>query len=220
MAAGAALEAAAGDDQRAGAAIVDGVRAAAVLGAAAEAGEGRLVDADRAAIVVGDEDAVLAVAEQGFADQQVARFEADAGAVRILDADVLEDEALDPRRGAAEHQRRLALAGDAVEDDAAGLARDIGDPALILHRAHPVGAGRDQDGAVAAADRGDRLGEIVIGLAILLDRERGGAGRAGLRGQRRGDDEDAGQSEQDEIGAVHGGGLGRARAACRGRERG
>ena len=70
---------------------------------------------------------------------------------------------------------RLALAGDAVEDDAAGLARDIGDPALILHRAHPVGAGRDHDGAVAAADRGDRLAEIVIGLAALLDGERRGA---------------------------------------------
>ena len=78
-------------------------------------------------MVVGDEDAVLAVAEQGVVDDQVARFEADAGAVAVGDADVGEDEALDPGRAAAQHQRRLALAGDAVEQSGAGRARDIGD---------------------------------------------------------------------------------------------
>ncbi len=34
--------------------------------------------------IVGDEDAVLAVAEQALADEQVARFEADAGAVPVV----------------------------------------------------------------------------------------------------------------------------------------
>ena len=159
-----------------------------------------MVDADRAVMVVGDENAVLAVAEQGFADAEIARFEPDAGAVAVGDADVLEDQAPTCAARAAEYQRALALAGDAVEDHGAGLAGDIGDPPGILHRALAIGAGRDHDRAVAAADRGDRVGEAAIALAIFLDGE---GRRRGLRGQRRRRDDDAGAGQQKEIFAVH-----------------
>ena len=146
-------------------------------------------------MVVGDEDAVLAVAEQGIADDKVALLEPDAGAVGVRHADVLEDDALDPGRAAAQHQRRLALAGDAVEQGGSGLARDKGDPPRLLHRALAVAARRDQDGAAAAADRGDGVGERAVAAPAFLDGERR---PAGLRRQRRRGDEEAREDRHDD----------------------
>ena len=197
MAAGAALEAGADDGERAGAAIVDGVRAALILRTQAEAGKGRLLDADRAVMVVGNEDAVLAVAERGIADDKVAVLEPYAGAVEIRHAQVLEDDAFDPGRAAAQHQRRLALAGNAVEQGGSGLARDKGDTPRFLHRALAVTARRDQDGAAAATDRGDSVGERTIAAPAFLDRERR---RARLRRQRRRGEEAREDRQGDEPG--------------------
>src|SRR5690606_17099462 len=105
------LEAAAGHPQVAVIAGVDRMGAAARALARAEPGEGRAVDDDPRAGVVAGGDALLAVAEPGFGDQQVASLEADAGAVEIGHAHVLEHQARDFRPAPAQHQRGLALAG-------------------------------------------------------------------------------------------------------------
>ena len=184
MAAGAALEARIGDPERAVAADVERMSAIAV-GMLAEPAEGRIVDRDRAVRVVGGEDAALAVDEHHLRDLEIALLDADAGAVAVLDPHMGEDQPLDARRVAAQHQRRFALAHLAVEDRRAGCLGDEGDAAGLLHRALAVAAGSDADRALAVADRGDRVGEAGIALAGFGDGE--GAALV-LRGERGGGD--------------------------------
>ncbi len=168
------------------------MRAVEIAVAAAEAGEGRLLDEDGAAAVVAGEDAALAVAEQALADDEIALLQPNAGAVRVRHADILEDEALDPRAAPAQHERRLALAGHAVEHHRPRRARDIGHLALRLHRALAIGAGRDLDRAAAIADRRHRILQRAVGPAPLRHEE-GAGGRLGR--ERRGR-----ESEQKESG--------------------
>src|SRR3546814_2033467 len=89
MAAGAALETRAGDDQPAIAADIERMGAAMAVLAAATPREGRPVDADSARRIARGSYALLAVAEQSLGNAEVALLDADAGAVAVGDAHVL-----------------------------------------------------------------------------------------------------------------------------------
>src|SRR3546814_6519490 len=114
---------------------MDAGRAAQPAVAAAEARKGRTVDGQRRVAVVGGQYAFLAGPEQAVDDLKVAAFQADARAVAVGNPHVLEHQPVNAGAIAAQHQRRLALAGDAVEDRAAGLGSDKGDAPRRLDRA-------------------------------------------------------------------------------------
>lgn len=109
-----------------------------------------MIDRDGAARVVGRQDAALVVDEHGVGDDEIAFLDPDARAVTVVDQDMSEDDAVDTGRGAAQHQRRLALAHAAVEHHAARHLGDESHPARVLHRALIVTARRDGDRAVSA----------------------------------------------------------------------
>ena len=166
-------------------------------------------------MVVGDEDAVLAVAEQALADDQVARFEADAGAVGVGRRGCSGRRCPRPApSGRRAPERALPSQATPSKIDRAGLARDIGDAAAILHRALPIGAGRDQDRAAAAADRRDRLGELSkpSPLSSTVNGAAGGLRRQAAWRRRRG----RRSPESDEEFAVHARGLTGEAAAVEG----
>src|SRR3546814_2079280 len=98
--------------------------------------EGRPVDADRVARRVVRQNAFLAVAEQAVGDGQVAAFQPDARTIAIGHAQILDDEAVYGSRLAAQHQRRLLLAGHAVADGGARLLPADGDIAALRSTEH------------------------------------------------------------------------------------
>src|SRR5690606_26597596 len=84
VAAGTAFEAASGHLEAAIVADVERMGPVAV-GMLAEAAEGRSVDRDAAGRIAGGENAALAIGEDRLRYVQIALFDADAGAVAILD---------------------------------------------------------------------------------------------------------------------------------------
>jgi hypothetical protein len=77
---------------------------------------------------------LIAVAHPGEATViGLAVLELDTCAILVRDADAGEDEALDPRGAAAQHQHCLAFAGQAVERRLTGHRRDTGNVARFLH---------------------------------------------------------------------------------------
>src|SRR4051812_9240780 len=98
---------------------IDAVSAAAV-GLLAQPAEGGMIDADRPVWVGSGKNSALAVDEHGLDDFEIAMLDPDAGAIAVGDVHVGEDQALDPRRAAAQDQHGLVLAHAAVEDRRAG----------------------------------------------------------------------------------------------------
>ena len=203
MAAAPRLEAAAPHGQRAVIADVERMGAAARPFAGAEPGEGALFDQQRGGGIVGGEDALLAVAEPRLADREIARLEPDARAVAVGHADVGESQAVHPRAAPAQHQRRLAFAGRAVEHRLARDLRHEGYRAGGLHRAVAIAARCHADGARAIPDRVDRLLEPAEAASGLDQRVGGGAGLRGEHGEsqhgERGAAEAAGHLRQSPI---------------------
>ena len=153
-----------------------------------------MVDHDPPRHVVGAAaDALLAVEEHRVDDGQVARLATDALAIAVIDLVPAEDEAVDDRAPAAQHQPRLVLAGGMLKDRGAGLHRLVGHHPALLHRALVVDAGRDHDGRGAVADRGERVVEAAIALPVDGERRRlsGGA------------EEERRRSEHGEEGFAH-----------------
>ena len=169
------------------------MRAIGRLVALAKAREGRLVDHDALAGRLAAEDAFLAVEEHRIGDGQVAHFGADARAVAVVHAHAAEDDAVDRRTAPAQDEDRLAFARVPLEYRAAGRDRLEGDVAARLDGAFAVGARRDQDRALAHADRSDRVVERREALPGLGDDE---GRRAALRRCRERQGEDG---EQDEA---------------------
>ena len=187
VAAGAALEPALAHGERADVADIERMRAARVVLAGAEAAEGRTGDKDADARIGAGEDALLAVLEPRQRDIQGARFQPDARAVAVGDIDAGKGEPADFRSGAAQHQRRLALASAARKRGGAGGGGLVDDHALLLHRALAVGTGRDADGGAGIADRIDRVLQAGIAAPGLDHGERRSAVLPGDGGKRESD---------------------------------
>ena len=150
-----------------------------------------MIDPDRAARIVGGEDAALAVHEHRLGNGEIALLDADAGAIAVGHAQIAEDESFHPRAAPAQHKRRLALASRAVEDRASRFGGDEGDLAGFLHRALGVAARRDANRAGAVADRGHRSLEIGKAAARFDDGERARALRSGRGGEGKEEDGEA-----------------------------
>src|SRR5690349_1438616 len=117
--------------------------------AGAKTGEGRLVDPDHPVGIIGRENAALGIDELAVDDVEIAMLEADARAITVGHGDMGEGDALDMGGTTAQHQRRLAFAGHAVEDHRARLGADIGDATALLDRAVAVAAGSNIDRTLA-----------------------------------------------------------------------
>ena len=184
MAAIALIEAGTGNGEARDPADIDAMGAVEIAVAPAQMAESRFVDLDRGTAILAGQNAFLAVAEQAVADGKIALFEADTRSIAIGDPQILEDQAIDHGGAAAQHQSRLFFADRAVENRTArrrGLDRHL---AAILHGALAIGARRDDDRALAIADRADRIGKRDKAPAIFGKGERG---RRTLGKGRRGD---------------------------------
>ena len=128
MSAIAFLKTAVGHLQRTEIADVDAVRAGQAAIAAAQSLEGRAIDDDFGAGIVGAQYALFGVAEHRVIDIEIATLDPDAGTVAIRNALVLKDDAVDGCRLAPQDQRSLALADAAIEDRLARYGSLVGDP--------------------------------------------------------------------------------------------
>ncbi|MCY1174917.1 hypothetical protein D9M73_151350 [compost metagenome] len=191
MPARAAFKARIGHHHRSAIGEIDAVRTARALITLTKPGKGRMVDRDLLRDRLSAENPLLAVEEHRVAHHQIAHFGADSRAIAVSDAHLAEHDAIDGRALPAQHERRLALAGRALEDRSPRRHRFEGDMPARLHGALVIDARRDQDRRRPHPHRLHRFVDRLEGLPRLGNGKRrarllrGGGGRKGDGDERK-----------------------------------